>query len=173
MTELPRESRKRPGPDWLPGGWATVIAFMAAVALCIGASILYYLNLSADHEQVTSPGPPPIVSEPTSPAPAAPPARAITTEFRDFAMEGEPFTPEWLIRVKRVYWTDDGALWADAMMPRNPPERVFTIDKICQRLSEYVTDVVRRGWPGISVRSTDGEELLTRAKPSDPCRPAG
>ena len=88
-------------------------------------------------------------------------------------MVGEPFTPEWLIRVKRVYWTDDGALWADATMPRNPPERAFTIDKICQKLSEYVTDVVRRDWPGISVRSVGGEELLTRATPSDPCRPAG
>jgi hypothetical protein len=148
---------------------------MAAVALCITASIAYYLNPSADQERITSPGPPRLTapSPTTTPVDAAPePAGTdVTARFREFALVGEKFPPEWLVRTKRVYWSPEGSLWADASMPRNPRERTFTIESICQKLSSYLVEVVRRDWPGVSVRDEKGTELITKARSSDSCRP--
>jgi hypothetical protein len=107
----------------------------------------------------------------TAPAEQPPPTGEVTEPFRAFANEGEPFPPEWLVRTKRVYWVDGGALWADATMPSAPRERVYTIEQICLKLSEYVTERLRLDWHGVSVRTTDGQELLTRANTTDPCRP--
>jgi hypothetical protein len=176
MTRLPEvDPPARPRRLAVPGGWPVSAAFLAAVILCIGFSIAYYLNPSADHERVTSPGPPPLsgLSLPPSPSPAGPAAGTdVTAEFKEFAVIGRPFPPEWVIRIERVYWAKGGGLWADAAMPKNPRERDFTIEKICGSLSSYVTDVVRRGWPGVSVRDAAGAELITRARPSDSCEPA-
>jgi len=176
-SELP--TGKRPTPATLPGrsgppgGWLLLAAFLAALVLCITASIAYYLNPSA--ERIASPGPPPITVPTLTPTPAdagpEPAGTDVTARFREFALVGEKFSPEWLIRTKRVYWSPEGSLWADASMPRNPRERTFTIESICQKLSAYVVEVVRRDWPGISVRDEKGAELITKARSSDGCRP--
>ena len=107
----------------------------------------------------------------TSAKPPVPTGDA-TEAFRAFAREGEPFPPEWLVRTQRVYWAEGGALWADATMPSVRAERLRTIEQICLHLSEYVTERLRLDWHGVSVRGADGGELLTRANPTDPCRPA-
>ena len=151
-----------------------LLAFMIAVAICIASSIAYYLG-GPDRDNVSSPGPPTISGDvvvPDSTRPAQPPTGDVTKALRDFAMLDQKFEPEWLIRVKRVYWSGNGALWAEATMPTYPTEKAFTIEKICQELSEYVVKVVRRDWPGVSVRTTSGAELITRVKPTDTCRPA-
>lgn len=64
-------------------------------------------------------------------------------------MVGQKFQPEWLIRVKRVYWTENGALWADATVPTSPGERAFTVEKIRLKLAEYVTNGAKRDWRGL------------------------
>jgi hypothetical protein len=151
---------------------AAVVAFLAAVALGIAGAIAYYLP--SGHDSIASLGPPPISLSPTGSAPIpGQPAGDTTVPFHDFAMVGQKFEPEWLIRVKRVYWTEIGALWADATMPTNSHERAFVVEKICQKLSEYVTNGAKRDWRGVSVRTVDGAELITRANPTDTCRLAG
>jgi hypothetical protein len=164
-----------PGRSGPPGGWLLLIAFLAALILCITASIAYYLNPSADREPLTSPGPPPLTAPTPTTTPAGvaaePAGTDVTVRFREFALVGEKYPPEWLVRTKRVYWSADGSLWADATMPRNARERAFTIESICEELSAYVMEVVRRDWPGVSVRSEKGAELITKAGPADSCRP--
>jgi hypothetical protein len=150
-----------------------VIAALVALIACVTASIAYYLNPSQERDRITSSGPPPLAAQsPTATPIAAGPAPGtdVTAPFRQFALTGEKFAPEWLVRIKRVYWSPAGSLWADAGMPRNPRERTFTIETICQKLSAYVVEVVRRDWPGVSVRDEDGAELLTRERLADPCR---
>jgi hypothetical protein len=82
----------------------------------------------------------------------------VTEEFRAFARGDRPAQPEWLFRVKQVYWTDSGALWANTQMPTVARERAFTIDKICQALSDYASTVARQPGRGASVRNLDGTE---------------
>lgn len=124
-------------------------AFVVAVVLCVGASLARYVGA-------------PVPNSTQRPRPAD-----LTPAFHDFAMVGQRFPPEWLVRVKRVYSTGTGALWADATMPGRRPGRVFTIEAICGALSDYVA---RHGWRGVSVRTLAGAELLTREKPADTCR---
>jgi hypothetical protein len=171
-----------PGRAGPPGGWLLLTAATVALIIGVSASIAYYLNPSEERDRITSPGPPPLAAlsptpAPTASAPAAGPAPGtdVTAPFWEFALIGERFPPEWLVRIKRVYWSPQGSLWADAGMPGNPRERAFTIEMICQELSAYVVEVVRRDWPGVSVRDEDGAELITRARSSDGCRqgPAG
>jgi hypothetical protein len=156
------------------------IAFLIAVlaAGLAAAAVLYVVVFATaeprDPPERNGPAAQPAASEERGAAPAKqpPPSGDVTEAFRAFANEGEPFPPEWLVRTKRVYWVDGGALWAEATMPRAAPERVRTIEQICVKLSEYVTERLRLEWHGVSVRTTDGQELLTRANPTDPCRPA-
>jgi SAM-dependent methyltransferase len=154
----------------------TLLALLIAVAAAAVAAVVYLIaapdNDSAGNSVAASvpPSPPPTGS---SPAAAPPPTADQTQAFHDFAMVGRTYPQEWLVRTKRVYWTETGALWATATMPANPRERTTTIESICQMLSDYVTTVAKRDWHGVSVRTVDGAELITRANPTDTCRPAG
>ncbi len=152
----------------------TVLALLIAVATAAVAAVLDLVAARDDGSAGNSVAASvPLSSTPTgsSLTAASPPTGDQTQAFYDFAMVGRTYPQEWLVRTKRVYWTDTGALWADATMPANARERTFTIESICQKLSEYVTAVARRDWQGISVRAVDGAELITRANPTDPCRP--
>jgi hypothetical protein len=159
------------GLDWLPGGWFTLSAFAAALIVCVTAAIFYYLNPSAAEEELAAP---PSVSTPSSGPTVAVPGRpdpdVDIEEFREFAMGDRAFPPEWLVRVKKVYWTEGGELRANTQMPSVARERAFTIENICDALSDYVT-AAGRPWHGVSVRDLDGDEVLTRARPTDPCAP--
>jgi hypothetical protein len=160
-------------------GLTALMTALAAVAVLAALGIGLLVLVDTDGSGRVTDGPrPPATDGPAPPRPAdgaAPPAAPtgdVTRDFYDFAMINQKFAPEWLVRTKRVYWTADGALWANATMPRNTPERLRTIEQICGKLSEYVTGVARRAWRGVSVRAEDGTELLTRANPQDPCRSA-
>jgi hypothetical protein len=160
----------------------TWIAFLATVVAggLVAAGVLYVVvfapaeprDLPAQAEPAAQGPAAPGAESGTAPGKQPPPTGDATEAFRAFANEGEPFPPEWLVRTKRVYWVDGGALWADATMPNAPPERVRTIEQICAKLSEYVSERLRLDWNGVSVRTTDGKELLTRTNTTDPCRPA-
>jgi hypothetical protein len=154
------------------GAWIAFLAAAGAAGVC-AAGILFAVVLSPAEQRDPPEREGPVANGPvaaTSTKAAAPTGDA-TEAFRAFAREGEPFPPEWLVRTQRVYWADGGALWADATMPSVRAERLRTIEQICLHLSEYVTERLRLDWHGVSVRSPDGRELLTRANPTDPCRP--
>jgi hypothetical protein len=158
------------------GSWIAFLTAAAAAGAC-AAGILFAVVLAPAEERdpPQRDGPEAAVEgEERGAASAKPPAPTgdATAAFTAFAREGEPFPPEWLVRTKRVYWADGGALWADATMPSVRAERLRTIEQICLKLSEYVTERLRLDWHGVSVRTTDGQELVTRANPTDPCRPA-
>jgi hypothetical protein len=155
--------------------WWMAAAAGSALVICVGASILYYFGAD-DPEAVSSPGPPPIAGvRAESPSPPSAPAKDVdpdqTTPFYDFAMVGEKFPPEWLVRVQRVYFADDGRLMAESKMPNNPRERRRTIEAICLELSDYVTTGLRREWSGVSVRTVAGAELHTKDAPDGTCTP--
>lgn len=152
------------------GAWLAFLAAVVAAGAC-SAVVLFNVVLSpTDSGEPPKPNGQAAAGEAPGEQPAAP-TGDVTEPFRAFAVEGEPFPPEWLVRVQRVYWAGGGALWADAAMPRAPAERVRTIEQICLKLSEYVTDRQRLAWHGVSVRAVDGAELLTRTDPAGPCRP--
>ena len=141
--------------------------------VCVTASILYYFG-AEDPDVVFSEGPPPIAGAEASPSPS-PTIPAVadpdqTTPFRDFAMVGERFAPEWLVRTQRVYLEDDGRLVAEAKMPNNPRERRRTIEDICLELSDYVTEGLGREWAGVSVRTVAGADLHTKDAPDGSLR---
>jgi hypothetical protein len=156
---------------WIAAGAGT------ALVVCVAASILHYFGAD-DPEAVFSPGPPPIAgvaaASPSPPSAPSVPAKDVdpdqTTPFHDFAMVGEKFAPEWLVRVERVYFADDGRLMAEAKMPNNPRERRRTIEAICLELSDYVTGLHRK-WSGVSVRTIAGAELHTKDAPDGSCTP--
>jgi hypothetical protein len=175
----PRDAISRGGPpglDRVPGGWFTLSAFAVALIACIAASIAYYLNPSAAEDELAAP--PSISAPPTAAAPgraeSTDPSGTTSTvdveEFRAFAMGDRPFPPEWLVRVKKVYWTDSGELRANAQMPSIARERAFTIQNICEALSNYVAEA-GRPWHGVSVRDLDGDEVRTRVQQTDSCTP--
>ena len=160
---LPGQGRRFPS-------YAAWLAFIAALIACIAGAIAYYLHPSRTAD-VASPGPPPITVSVAASRPVGNTAEDPAVGFRNLAMVGQKFTPEWLVRVKGVYWTGTGALWAETTMPNSATERVFTIEKICQKLTEYAQSTGRE-WHGVSVRAVGGAELHTRAQPTDSCRPA-
>jgi hypothetical protein len=157
------------------GTWLALLAAAGAAGVC-AAGLLFAFVLSPAERGDPPEGDGPVANgQPADAAtPAKPPAPTgdATEAFRAFAREGEPFPPEWLVRTQRVYWAEGGALWADATMPGARAERLRTIEQICLKLSEYVTERLRLDWHGVSVRATSGQELLTRANPTDTCRPA-
>jgi len=157
------------GTRWL------ALAAGSALVVCVGASILYYLGAD-DPDAVLSEGPPPIAGPRIpSPSPTEGPAEDVepdqTAPFRDFAMVGERFAPEWLVRTGRVYLDDDGRLVAEAKMPDNPRERRRTIEAICLELSDYLTEGLDREWTGVSVRTAAGADLHTKDAPDGSCVP--
>jgi hypothetical protein len=94
----------------------------------------------------------------------------VTESFFEFARRDEPFPPEWLVRVARVRWNDDGSLWAYTSLPDDQRQRRTTIETICEKLTAYV-DAAGREFAGVSVRTAEeGAELLTRPDLDDDCR---
>jgi hypothetical protein len=155
------------------GAWT--LAGVLAAGLAAAGVLFAVVFAPAEPRDLREPTGPAAQDRPgasAGPAGQAQPSGEVTEAFRAFANEGEPFPPEWLVRTKRVFWADGGALWAEATMPRAAAERVRTIEQICVALSEYVTDRLRLEWHGVSVRTADGQELLTRANTTDSCRPA-
>jgi hypothetical protein len=156
----------------LSNWWLAAVAGSVLV-VCVTASILYYFAAD-DPEVVLSEGPPPIAGAEASPSPS-PTAEPVdpdqTVPFRAFAMVGEKFAPEWLVRTQRVFLEDDGRLVAEAKMPNNPRERLRTIEAICLELSDYVNEGLRRDWAGVSVRTVAGADLHVKDAPDGTCAP--
>jgi len=143
-------------------GLAAKIGVPTLLLACIIVAILGFFDVPISEDE------PSLVVDEARPSVTHDPD--VTESFFEFARRGEPFAPEWLLRVTQVRWQDDGALWGFTTLPNDQRQRRMTIETFCEKLSAYV-EASSRPFAGVSVRAAqDNAELHTRPDLASDCR---
>lgn len=146
-----------------------IIATLILAGVCvIPAVIAAVLLLSGDGAPESAP---PTSSPSGSPVTSEAAERDVTGAFVDHVLLDVVRTPSWLDTIERVYWTESGELWAQtSLSPGTDPED-SAVRSICGLLSRFVAMTEGGQWAPVSVRASDGSELLGRGDPEDTCNP--
>ncbi|HLT11173.1 MAG TPA: hypothetical protein VK028_10240 [Micromonosporaceae bacterium] len=155
-----------------------VIAMMIVAGICaIPAVIAALLIFPGDGDPESAPptSPPsssPVASEASEASEAIEAAeRDVTGAFLDHVLLDVVRTPSWLDTIERVYWTGSGELWAQTSLSPDTDPAGADVRSICGLLSRFVAWNEGGQWAAVSVRASDGSELLGRHKPEDTCNP--
>ena len=160
------DASERKWPSWF------VPSVIAGALAALIAILVAYCGGPADEIHASGGLPSLTFTPPATTDEAGTPAPELTEEFLAFAMFDREREPEWLDRITRVYWAENGQLHAETSYPADwtdKPDTGRPVESICGQLVAYEIRQVRQ-WTGVAVLAADGTELVVRTDQDGSCR---